>query len=116
VQGEHLAARLDDPPAWLDEFIARVAQVYSPARACHVITTLGRLFIDEHPNHPQALLDRARRPGRSLGSLARSLEAFFTERGLAVNSDSANEATAGRSVAGTASMRHWRRPAASCSA
>ncbi len=53
--------------------------VYS-ARACTVLTALGRLLIDEHPNHPQALLDRARRPGRSLGPLARSLETFFTER------------------------------------
>jgi hypothetical protein len=71
VQGEHLAARLEEPPAWLDDFIVHVAEVFSPARACNVLTALGRLLTDEHSNHPQALLDRARRPGRSLGPLAR---------------------------------------------
>ena len=96
THGEHLAARLEDPPAWLDEFIADIAEVYSPARACSVITALGRLLIDEHPNHPQALLDRARRPGRSLGPLARSLGVFFTERGLAMPSDHVEQLAAGR--------------------
>lgn len=96
VQGEHLAAQLEDPPAWLDEFVAHVAEVYSPARACNVLTALGRLRLDEHPNHPQALLDRARTPGRSLGPLARSLEVFFTERGLAMPTDQAEQLAAGR--------------------
>jgi site-specific recombinase XerD len=96
VQGERLAARLEDPPAWLDEFAAHIAEVYSPARACNVLTALGRLLIDGHPNHPQALLDRARRPGRSLGPLARLLEAFFTERGLAMPTDHVEQLAAGR--------------------
>jgi hypothetical protein len=96
VQGEHLAARLEDSPAWLDDFIAHVAEVYSPARACNVLTALGRLLIDEHANHPQALLDRAREPGRSVGPLARSLEVFFTERGLAMPTDHAERLAAGR--------------------
>lgn len=96
VQGEHLAARLKDPPAWLEDFVAHVAGVYSPSRACNVITALGRLLIDEHPDHPQALLDRGRRPGRSLGPLARSLEAFFTARGLAMATDHAEQLAAGR--------------------
>ena len=95
VQGEHLAARLEDSPAWLDEFVAHVAEVYSPGRACNVLTALGRLLIDKQPNYPQALLDRARRPGRSLGPLARSLEAFFTE-GLAMPTDHAEQLAAGR--------------------
>jgi site-specific recombinase XerD len=96
VQGEHLAARLENPPAWLDDFIAHVAEAYSPARACNVLTALGRLLIDEQPNHPQALLDRARRRGRSLGPLARSLEIFFTERRLAMPTDHAEQLAAGR--------------------
>lgn len=96
VQGEHLAARLEDSPAWLDEFVAHVAEVYSPGRACNVLTALGRLLIDKQPNYPQALLDRAGRPGRSLGPLARSLEAFFTERGLAMPTDHAEQLAAGR--------------------
>lgn len=84
VHGEHLAARLEDPPVWFDQFIVHVAEVFSPARACNVLTALGRLLTDEHSNHPQALLDRSPRAGRSLGPLARSLEDFFTERGLAM--------------------------------
>jgi site-specific recombinase XerD len=67
-----------------------------PARACSVITALGRLLIDEQPNHPQALLDHARRPGRSLGPLARSLELLFTEQGLAMATDHAEQLAAGR--------------------
>jgi site-specific recombinase XerD len=96
VQGEHVAARLEDPPAWLDEFVAHVAEVYSPARACNVLTGLGRLLLDEQSNHPQALLDRAPTPGRVLGPLARSLQAFFTERGLAMPTDHAEQLAAGR--------------------
>lgn len=96
VQGEHLGAWLEAPPAWLDDFIAHVAEVFSPARACNVITALGRLLIDEHSNHPQALLDRAPRAGRCLGPLARSLEDFFTERGLAMPTDHAQQLAAAR--------------------
>ncbi len=111
MQGEHLATRLEDPPAWLDEFVAQVAEVFSPARACNVITALGQLLIDEHPNHPQALLDRARRPGRSLGPLARSLEAFFTEGGLAMATDHAVQLAAGRRKRRTDAVPATLRPA-----
>jgi site-specific recombinase XerD len=96
VAGEHLAARLEDPPAWLDAFVVQVAGVYSPGRACNILTALGRLLLDGQPNHPQALLDCARTPGRSLGPLARSLQAFFTERGLAMPTDHAEQLAAGR--------------------
>lgn len=96
VQGEHLAARLEDPPVWFDQFIVHVAEVFSPARACNVLTALGRLLLDEHSNHPQALLDRAPRAGRSLGPLARALEGFFTERGLAMPTDHAERLAARR--------------------
>ena len=96
VQAAHLAARLADPPGWLDGFVAHLAAVNSPARACTMITELGRLLGDEHPNHPQNLLERARRPGRSMGSLARALEDYFTEQGLALASDQAGRLAAGR--------------------
>lgn len=51
---------------------------------------------DEHPNHPQALLERARRPGRSIGPLARGLEQFFTKRHLALPTDHAQRLAASR--------------------
>ena len=96
VRGVTLAARLTEPPDWLDDFVAYLAAHHCPARACVLITTLSRLLEDEHPNHPQSVLERARRPGRSMGSLARALETFFTERGLAMATDQAERLAAGR--------------------
>jgi hypothetical protein len=61
-----------------------------------MITELGRLLGDEHSGHPQNLLERARRPGRSMGSLARVLEDYFTEQGLALPTDQADRLDAGR--------------------
>jgi site-specific recombinase XerD len=87
VRGEHLIAQLAQPPAWLPELIVFLAERYSPARATTLISQLGRLLSDEHPNHPQALLDRARRPGRSIGPLARSLELYFGRCRLALPTD-----------------------------
>lgn len=96
VQGENLVARLPDPPSWLRDFVAHLAARHCVGRACTMITTLGRLLDDEHPNHPQAVLERARRPGRSMGSLARALEDFFAERRLALPTDQADRLAAGR--------------------
>lgn len=96
VQATHLAARLADPPGWLDGFISHLAAGHGPARACTMITELGRLLDDEHPNHPQNLLERARRPGRSMGSLARALEDYLTAEGLALPTDQAERLAAGR--------------------
>lgn len=96
VRGETLAARLTEPPDWLDDFVAYLAAHHCPARACVLITTLSRLLEDEHPNHPQSVLERARRPGRSMGSLARALETFFTQRGLAMATDQDQRLAAGR--------------------
>jgi integrase len=96
VQAAHLAARLADPPGWLDGFVAHLAAGNSPARACAMITELGRLLGGEHPDHPQHLLERARRPGRSMGSLARALEDYFTAEGLALPTDQAERLAAGR--------------------
>lgn len=98
VQAAHLAARLDEPPGWLDGFIAHLAAAHGPARACTMITTLGRLLEDERPNHPQNLLERARMPGRSMGSLARALEDYFTAEGLALPTDQAERLAAGRRI------------------
>lgn len=97
VAGAGLAARLASPPDWLDGFTAHLAGAYSPARACQLITALGRLLDEDgQPVHPQALLERARWQGRSMGPLARSLETFFTEQGLALPTDHAGQLAAGR--------------------
>ncbi|MFW6721637.1 integrase [Streptomyces sp. MAR4 CNY-716] len=96
IRGEHLRERLPEPPVWLGEFVAHVAARHCVARACGFVTDLGRLLEDEHSNSPQALMERARRPGRSMGSFARALEDFFTRRGLALPTDQAERLAAGR--------------------
>jgi site-specific recombinase XerC len=96
IQATHLAARLADPPGWLDGFIARLTAGHGPARACTMITALGRLLGDDHPNHPHNLLERARQPGRSMGSLARALEDYFTAENLALPTDQPERLAAGR--------------------
>jgi integrase len=96
VRAANLAARLEDPPPWLAAFAAHLAARHCVARACAMITTLGRLLADEHSDHPQAVLERARRPGRSMGSLARALEDFFLDHQLALPTDQAERLAAGR--------------------
>ena len=71
-----------------------------------MISTLGGLLTDERSNYPQAVLDRARRPGRSIGSLACGLEDFFTERRLALPTDQAEHRAAGRRAGGNGGERH----------
>ncbi len=96
VQGGNLIARLAEPPPWLGDFVGDLAARHCVGRACTMLTALGRLLEDPHPNQPQALLERARRPGRSMGTLAHALEDFFTTRGLAIPTDQAERLAAGR--------------------
>lgn len=76
-QAANLADSLDAPPWWLGDFAEFAAQHHCVGRACVMITAVGRLLRDGQPTHPQALLERSRRPGRSAGVLARTLEDFF---------------------------------------
>ena len=96
VAVNNLIGSLADPPAWLPDFAAHVAEPLSVSRACGLISKLGRLLTDGGPTHPQALLERARRPGRSIGSLARILQDFFTTRALALPTDQATRLAATR--------------------
>jgi hypothetical protein len=74
-----------------------VADLRSPGGApAETAGELGRLLGDEQPNHPQNLLEHARRPGRSMGSLARALEDHFTAEGMALPTDQAERLAAGR--------------------
>jgi site-specific recombinase XerD len=96
IAGANLANRLDKPPTWLADFVADLAAKHCVGRSCTMIGAVGRLLADEHPNHPQAVLERARQPGRSMGSLARALEQFFTQRAMALPTDQAQQLAAGR--------------------
>lgn len=111
VRGEHLIATLPDPPPWLGDFVLFLAARYAPNRAAELVGNLGRLLHDEHPNHPQALLDRARRPGRSIGPLARGLELFFTQRRLALPTDHPTRLAAARRDRRIQTTPHQMRPA-----
>jgi len=96
VRGEHLMTELAAPPVWLLDFVAFLAGRHCPSRAATMIGVLARLLADDHPNDPHAVLDRARRPGRSIGSLARGLQDFFTEQRLASPTDHPERLAAGR--------------------
>jgi site-specific recombinase XerD len=95
-QVANLAAELPDPPWWLDEFGEFAAERHCMGRACVMITAVGRLLCDGEPANPQALLERSRRPGRSAGTLARTLEDFFVDHGLAFGLDETARLAAGR--------------------
>jgi site-specific recombinase XerD len=88
-QVERLAARLDDPPAWLAGFADHAAARRSTGRTSLMISHLGRLLAENGSASPQALVEKARKPGRSAGTLARALEDFFTDAGLAFPADHA---------------------------
>jgi integrase len=95
-QADRLAARLEDPPEWLGDLDVFLAARHCVGRTSVMITALGRLLTDGGPVHPQALMERSRRPGRSMGTLARALQDFFVLRGLAVPLDQDARLAAGR--------------------
>ena len=96
TRAEHLLAELDDPPNWLWDFTIHVADRYCPGQATRLVSQLGALLRTEPRAMPQTLLDRARIPGRSIGSLAKTLEDFFTARALALPTDQSQRLAAGR--------------------
>ena len=59
----HLMTSLPDPPAWLLDFAVHVSTRFNASRATGLVSELGRLLQDGQPQHPQALLERSRRPG-----------------------------------------------------
>ncbi|MGH9111055.1 MAG: tyrosine-type recombinase/integrase [Acidimicrobiales bacterium] len=95
-QADNLAASIVGPPWWLGDFADFAAERHCMGRACVMITALGRLLRDGEATHPQALLERSRRPGRSAGVLARTLEDFFVAHDLAFGLDQPARLAAGR--------------------
>ena len=96
IRAAHLAASLPEIPDWFDDFVAEVALVNCPPRAVGLISELGALLADGASTHPQALLERSRQPGRSMGTLGRSLETFFTSHQLALPTDQDQRLAEGR--------------------
>lgn len=96
TQAENLMAALDAPPEWLVRFAEFATERHCVARACLMVSAIGRLATDGQPAHPQALLERSRRPGRSAGALARTLEEFLVGEGLAFGLDQQSRLAHGR--------------------
>ena len=96
TRAANLARELAEVPDWFDGFVVHVAAAYSPARAAGLVSALGTLLADGPSAHPQALIERSRRPGRSMGTLARCLQDYFTLHGLALPTDHERELAAGR--------------------
>jgi site-specific recombinase XerD len=91
VRVASLITELDDPPDWLNDFAAHVAGPQCAPRATALISGVGRLLRDGGPTYPQALLERARTTGRSMGTLAKVLQDFFTTHALALPVDHATQ-------------------------
>lgn len=87
VRAANLAAALADPPPWLSDFAGYLASRHNPADAAAMISAVGRILTDDPSIHPQRLLARTASPGRSIGPLARGLDGFLVERGLALPLD-----------------------------
>ena len=87
TQAENLMTVLEDPPEWLVRFAEFAAERHCVARACLMVSAIGRLATDGEPTHPQALLERSRSDGRSAGTLARTLEEFLVGEHLAFGLD-----------------------------
>lgn len=84
------------PPPWFDELVGYLAARHCPSGASGLLSNIGALLAEDENTHPQALLEHARRPGRSMGTLARALEDFFVPRRLALATDQAQRLAAGR--------------------
>lgn len=95
-QMQRLQTRLADPPDWLDDFVAYAAARNCAGRTSRMISHLGQLLSEPGPASPPALLERARRPGRSIGALARTLEDFFVDMHLAFPIDHEGRFSANR--------------------
>lgn len=89
TRGQHLLEQLACVPDWLEGFLDEATTAYSPARATMLIAALSKVLQDGGTTHPHAVLQRARRPGRSVGPLALVLEAYFVRHHLAPGLDHA---------------------------
>lgn len=90
-----LADRLPEPPDWLIPFAESLAPTRNPGCSVAVLRELGQL-LGAGACDPAEMLQRSARTGRSIGSLAKSLEAFFLATGRAAALDTEERLARGR--------------------
>ena len=81
-QVERIATRLKQPPMWLADFVDYAAARNCVGRTSLMIGRLGRILAEPGPTNTQALLERIP-TGHPTAALARTLEDFFVDAGLA---------------------------------
>lgn len=96
MRADNLAAELGSVPDWFDGFVAHLARVHRPAAGAALVSALGIVLAEGASTHPQAVLERARRPGRSIGPLARALQDYLVTHRLALPTDDPERRAAAR--------------------
>jgi len=89
---EKLVTQLDPEPRWWAGFGGFLAERVAATRAVSMLHRLARI-----PGaSPTTVLEAVRNPGPAVGELARALEAYFVESGLALALDTTAQAAADR--------------------
>jgi integrase len=93
---EKLSGELNPEPAWWSGFGEFLTDRIAVTRAVSMLHRLSEILIQLPGAGPTAILAAARKPGTAVGELARSLETYFVESGLALALDTAAQAAAER--------------------
>jgi hypothetical protein len=91
---ERLAARLNPEPNWWIGFGEFLAERAAATRAVSILHRLATALDRIGTATPTAVLEAIRNPGPAVGELARALEAYFVESGLALALDTTAQAAA----------------------
>jgi integrase len=93
---EKLATQLDPEPRWWAGFGGFVAERVAATRAVSMLHRLAAVVARIPGASPTTVLEAVRNPGPAVGELARALEAYFVESGLALALDTTAQAAADR--------------------
>lgn len=93
---EKLAAQLDPEPNGWSGFGEFLAERVAATRAVAMLHRLCAALVRIPGAGPTTVLEAIRNPGPAVGELARALEAYFVDSGLALALDTTTQAAAGR--------------------
>lgn len=109
---EKLAAQMNPAPQWWAGFGAFLAERVAVTRATSMLHRLAAALTGLPGAGPTAVLEAVRRPGPAVGELARALETYFVESGLALALDTTAQAAADRRARRIAAIPNQFRPLA----